>query len=127
MVHDPCIILIHKIMVPTLEWAGGIATELGAGRSGVRIPVVRNFPPVQTGPGAHPASYKMGTESFPGVKYNWGVTLNPHPLLVPWSWKSRAIPLPTIWATTGPVTGSRYLFTFYQHRNTITLKLGFIN
>jgi len=22
----------------------------------------------QTGPGAHPASYTMGTESFPGVK-----------------------------------------------------------
>jgi len=24
--------------------------------------------PVQTGPGAHPASYTMGTVSFPGVK-----------------------------------------------------------
>jgi len=24
--------------------------------------------PVQTGPGAHPASYSMGTGSFPGVK-----------------------------------------------------------
>jgi hypothetical protein len=24
--------------------------------------------PVETGPGAHPASYAMGTESFPGVK-----------------------------------------------------------
>jgi len=24
--------------------------------------------PVQTGPGAHPASYTMGTGSFPGVK-----------------------------------------------------------
>jgi len=24
--------------------------------------------PVQTGPGAHPASYVMGTGSFPGVK-----------------------------------------------------------
>jgi len=24
--------------------------------------------PVQTGPGAHPASYTMATESFPGVK-----------------------------------------------------------
>jgi hypothetical protein len=24
--------------------------------------------PVQTGPGAHPASYKMGTGSFPGVE-----------------------------------------------------------
>jgi hypothetical protein len=25
--------------------------------------------PVQTGPGAHPASYTMGTGSFPGVKW----------------------------------------------------------
>jgi len=25
----------------------------------------------------------MGTESFPGVKSGRGVTLNPHPLLVP--------------------------------------------
>jgi len=28
----------------------------------------RYFTPVQTGPGAHPASYTMGTGSFPGVK-----------------------------------------------------------
>ena len=46
---------------------------------------------------------------FPGVKYGRGVLLTTHPLLVPRSWKSRAIPLPTIWATTGPVTGSLYL------------------
>jgi len=25
--------------------------------------------PVQTGPGAHPASYTMGTRSFPGIKW----------------------------------------------------------
>ena len=29
---------------------------------------VRFSAPVQTGPGAHPASYTTGTESFPGVK-----------------------------------------------------------
>jgi len=39
--------------------------------------------PVQTGPGAHPASYTMGTETFPGIKSGRGVTLTPHPLLVP--------------------------------------------
>jgi hypothetical protein len=39
------------------------------GRSGDRIPVGARFSaPVQTGPGAHPASYTMGTGSFPGVK-----------------------------------------------------------
>ena len=49
----------------------------------------------------------MGTGSFPGVKYGRGVLLTTHPLLVPRSWKSSAIP--TLWATTGPVTGH---FTF---------------
>jgi len=29
----------------------------------------RDFPPIQTGPGAHPASCKMDTGSFPGVKW----------------------------------------------------------
>jgi hypothetical protein len=35
--------------------------------------------PVQTGPGAHPASCTMGTGSFPGVKSGRDVTLTPHP------------------------------------------------
>jgi hypothetical protein len=80
----------------------GIATELRAGRSGDRIPVGARFSaPIQTGPGAHPASCTMGTGFFPGVKYGRGVTLTIHPLVVPTSWKSRAIPLPTLWATPG--------------------------
>ena len=55
-----------------------------AGQSGDRIPVGARFSaPVKTGPGANPASCKMGTESFPGVKSGWGVTLTPHPLIVP--------------------------------------------
>jgi len=41
---------------------------------------LNNF--VQTGPGALPASCKMGTGSFPGVKYGRDVTLTTHPLLV---------------------------------------------
>jgi len=68
--------------------------------------VGRDFPPVQTGPEAHPGSCTMDTGSFPGVKYSQGVLLTTYPLLVPWSWKSRAIPLPTLWATTRPVTGT---------------------
>jgi len=67
-----------------------------------RIPVGTRFPPpLQTGPGAHPASCTMGTGSLPGVKYGQGVLLTTHPLLVPRSWKSRAIPLPNLWATPG--------------------------
>jgi hypothetical protein len=40
----------------------------------------------------------MGTGSIPGIKSGRGVTLTLHPLLVPWSWKSRAIPLLPLWA-----------------------------
>jgi hypothetical protein len=40
----------------------------------------------------------MGTGSFPGVKSGRGVTLTPHHLLVPWSRKSRAVPLLPLWA-----------------------------
>ena len=47
-----------------------------------------------------------GYRVFPGGKV---------PLLVLWSLKSTAIPLPTFWATTGPVTGTLYLFTKGSH------------
>jgi len=57
---------------------------LQAGKSGDRIPVEARFSaPVQTGPEAHPASCTMGTGSFPGVSCGRGVTLTPHPFLVP--------------------------------------------
>jgi len=72
--------------------------------------------PVQTGPGAHPASYTMGTGSFPGVKSDRGVTLTPNPLQVPWSRKSRVIPLLPLWAVR-PVQSlsacTRAHFTFF--------------
>jgi len=87
-----------------------LKTDYGLERSGYRIPMGRDFPPIQTGPGAHPASCTMGTGSLPGVKYGRGVLLTTHPLLVPRSWKSRAIPLPSLWATTGPVTVTLYLY-----------------
>jgi hypothetical protein len=55
-------------------------------RSKDQIPVeARFFAPVQTGPGAHIASCKMGIGFYPGVKSGRGVTLTPHSLLVPWS------------------------------------------
>ena len=103
------------ISICILSWPGssfGIATELQAGRSVDRIPVGRDFPPVQTGPGTYPSSCTVGTGSFPGVKYSRGVLLTTNPLLVPWSWKSRAIPLPTLWATTRPITGTLYVYLY---------------
>ena len=84
----------------------------------------RDFPPVQTGPGAHPASCTMGTGSFPGVKCGRGVLLTTHPLLVPRSWKGRAIPLPPLWATTGPVT--RLLYFLLSVIMTLKSSLGWL-
>ena len=72
----------------------GIVTEQRPGRSGDRIPVGARFSaPVKTDPGAHLASCTMGTKSLPEVKSGRGVTLTPHPLLVPRSRKSTAITL----------------------------------
>jgi len=86
--------------------------------------------PVQTGPGAHPAFCTTGTEFFPGVKSGRGVTLNPHPLLVPWRRKSTictepqclystAIPLLSLWAvqsvqSLSTCTVQLYLYSPYR-------------
>ena len=59
---------------------------------------------------------QVGTASFLGVKCGRGVLLTTHPLLVPRSWKSRAIPLPTLWTTSGPVEGSFYTFISYLYK-----------
>jgi hypothetical protein len=54
--------------------------SLRAGRSGNRIPVGARFSAsVQTGSEAHPASYSMGTVSFPGVKRPWRGVYHPTP------------------------------------------------
>ena len=56
----------------------------------------RDFPFVQTGPGAHPASCTMGTGSYPGVE-GPGRAADPHPHLeCRGPRKSRAIPLVTL-------------------------------
>ena len=47
----------------------GIATRYGLDRPGIESRWEARFSaPVQTGPGAHPASCTIGTGSFPGVK-----------------------------------------------------------
>ena len=90
-----------------------IATDYGLDGPGIESRWGESFPPFQTGPVAHTASCTMGTGSFPGVKYGRGMVLTIHPVLVLWSWKSRAIPLPTLRATTRPVMGTLYLFIIY--------------
>jgi hypothetical protein len=107
---------------------------LWAGRSGDRIPLGARFSAlVQTGTGFHPTSCTIGTVSFPGIKSGLGVTLTPHPLLVPWSWKSRAMPLFPLWAVR-PVQSlsacSRvhftFTFTFLYHNIIIPLCYNYL-
>jgi len=63
----------------------GIATGYGLDGPGIESRWGTRFStPVQTGPGARPASCTMSTGSFPGVKSGRGVTLTPHSLLVLW-------------------------------------------
>jgi len=73
--------------------------------------------PVQTGPGAHPAYCTMGTGSFSGVKNGRGVTLTPHPLLVPCSRKGRAIPLLPLWAVPTACTEPQCLYKGALYQN----------
>ena len=58
----------------------GIATRYGLDGPGIESRWGSRFSaPVQTGPGAHPASYTMDTGSFPGVKRSGrGVDHPPH-------------------------------------------------
>ena len=50
----------------------GIAADYGLDGPGSNPGGDEIFPPVQTGPGAHPASCKMSTGSFPGGKVRPG-------------------------------------------------------
>jgi len=90
-------------------------TIRGSNPGGVEI--FRTYPDRPRGPPS--LLYNGYRVSFPGVKSGQGVTLTPHPLLVPWSRKSRAIPLHSLWAVR-PVqnlsvcTSVHFTFTFTQ-------------
>jgi len=57
----------------------GIATELRAGWSWIESRWERDFPSIQTGPGAHPASCKMGNGSLQGGKVRPGCAADHSP------------------------------------------------
>ena len=97
-------------------WLGPVAQSVQRLATGWTVrgsnPGGKRFTAYQDRPWGPPTLCTMGTESFQGVKYGRGVLLTTHPLLVSWSWKSRAIPLPTLWDTTGPVTGTLFMGTW---------------
>jgi len=64
--------------------------------------------------GPHSLLYN-GYLVFSGGKVRPGVLLSTQTLLVPRSWKSKDVPLPTLWATTRPVSGTLYLALFIIH------------
>jgi len=114
--------LAFILPVPTSDSSVGIATACGLDVPGTESRWGARFSAhVQTGPGTHTASCTMDTGSFPGEKSGRGVTLTSHPLLVPWSRKSRAIPLLPLWAVR-PVqsliacTRVHFTFTFTHFR-----------
>ena len=89
--------------------AVGIATRYGLDGPGIESRWGARFSArVQTGSEAHPASFKMGTGSFSGVKWP-GRGVNHLCHLAPRLKKSRAIPLLPLWAF---VACSRMNFTF---------------
>ena len=89
----------------------GVETRYGLDGPGIESRWGARFSAsVQTGPGAHPASYTMGTGSlFPGVKWP-GRDADPH-LHYRGVKKGTAIPLPTLRALVA-YKGGTFTFTF---------------
>jgi len=121
LVKTTCTTIISTLQIYTALWTHrgcevGIATGYRLDGVGIESRQEARFcKPVQTGPGDNPDSCTMGTGSFPGVKSGQGVMLTPHPLLVLWPRKSRAITLLPLWAVR-PVQSlsacTRVQFTF---------------
>ena len=96
--------------------AVGIATGCGLDGPGIESRWGRDFPHLSRPALGPPSLLYNGYRVFPGVKSGRGVALTPNLLLVPWSWKGRAIPLLPLWPVR-PVQSlsacTRVHFTFY--------------
>jgi len=96
----------------------GVAKCYGLGDPGIESRCGERFSaPVQNGRRGLSPSCTKGTDSLSGVNSGRGVTLTTHPLLVPWSRKSKDIPLLPLWAVR-PVQSlsacTRVLFYIYS-------------
>ena len=87
---------------------------LWAGQSGDRIPMGARFStPIQTAPGAYPASYTMGIGSFLGgnVAREWRLATHPHP--VPRLKKEQCYTSTPPMGLCGLIQGELYLYLTY--------------
>ena len=90
----------------------GIATRYGLDGPGIESRWGARFSsPVQTGPGAHPTSCKMGSGSFPGVKRPGRGADHPPPSKCRGWRKSRAVHLLPLWAFVA-CSKENFIFTF---------------
>ena len=80
------------------ESSVGIATRYGLDGPGIESRWGEIFRTCPDRPWSPISLLYNGYLVFPGVKSGRSVTLTPHPLLVPWSWMDRAIPLLPLWA-----------------------------
>jgi len=97
----------------------GIATNYGLDGPGSNPGGDEIFRPSRPTMGPRPTQppVQWVPESFPGVKSGRDVLLTPHPLLVPWSRNSRAVPLLSLLAvrpvqSLSACTGVQFTFSF---------------
>ena len=103
--HINIIIIIIIIVIAGLGSSVGIATDYGLDGPGIESRWGRDFPPVQTGPGAHPTSCKMGT----GGKVRPGRAADHSPPSSAAVVEEQSYTCTHPLGHTGPVTGSVYL------------------
>ena len=108
---------MNVIYIWGLRSSFDIAINLRTQRSGIESQWRRGLPPVHNDHGAYSASCKMVTGYFPEDKERpWRASVHSN-LLVPLSWKSRAIRLLPLWAvrpvqSLSACTRVHFIFTF---------------
>ena len=92
---------LNNISLPYWRWDGrlvSIATGYGLDGPGIESRCGEIFRTCPDRPWGPPSLLYNVYRVFPGDKKRPGREANPHPLLVPWSRKSRAIPIIPLWA-----------------------------